>query len=51
VAQDIFHYNNNGAKRLRLPGVGHFAPVLRPEIFNAAVLDFLASVSPSHPIG
>jgi pimeloyl-ACP methyl ester carboxylesterase len=27
-----------------LPGVSHFAPLQRPELFNAAVKDFLASI-------
>jgi pimeloyl-ACP methyl ester carboxylesterase len=36
-----------GARRLTLPGVSHFAPVQRPEVFNAAMLDFLAGVSPA----
>jgi pimeloyl-ACP methyl ester carboxylesterase len=40
-----------GAKRVELPAVSHFAPVQRPDIFNAAMLDFLAAVQPSHPIG
>ena len=35
-----------GAERKILPGVGHFAPVQRPEVFNAAMLAFLAKVSP-----
>ncbi|MHA6298029.1 alpha/beta fold hydrolase [Devosia sp. CAU 1758] len=34
-----------GARLLELPGVSHFAPVQRPEVFNAAVLDFLRSLS------
>jgi pimeloyl-ACP methyl ester carboxylesterase len=40
-----------GAKRVTLPGDSHFAPVQRPEIFNTAILDFLAEVLPAHPIG
>jgi pimeloyl-ACP methyl ester carboxylesterase len=40
-----------GAKRVTLPGGSHFAPVQRPEIFNTAILDFLAEVLPAHPIG
>jgi pimeloyl-ACP methyl ester carboxylesterase len=40
-----------GARRLTLPGVSHFAPVQRPDVFNAAMLDFLAAVQPSHPFG
>lgn len=31
------------ANELILPGVSHFAPLQDPELFNAAVLDFLAS--------
>lgn len=34
------------AERKILPGVSHFAPVQRPEVFNAAMLAFLAKVSP-----
>lgn len=30
------------AKFVFLPGVSHFAPIQRPELFNAAVLEFLA---------
>jgi pimeloyl-ACP methyl ester carboxylesterase len=30
-----------GARFLELAGVSHFAPIQRPELFNAAVLDFL----------
>lgn len=30
-----------GAKLVMLPGVSHFAPVQRPEVFNTAVLEFL----------
>ncbi|HNB53633.1 MAG TPA: alpha/beta hydrolase [Anaerolineales bacterium] len=30
-----------GAKFIFLPGVSHFAPIQRPELFNAAVLEFL----------
>jgi len=40
-----------GAKRLMLPGVSHFAPVQRPDVFNAAMLEFLAEVLPAHPNG
>jgi pimeloyl-ACP methyl ester carboxylesterase len=35
-----------GAERKILPGVSHFAPVQRPEVFNEAVLAFLAKVMP-----
>ena len=31
-----------GARLVTLPGVSHFAPVQRPEVFNEAVLTFLA---------
>ncbi|MCP5804387.1 alpha/beta hydrolase, partial [Klebsiella pneumoniae] len=30
-----------GAKLIGLPGVSHFAPLQRPELFNKAVLSFL----------
>lgn len=33
-----------GAKLVMLPGVTHFAPVQRPDVFNAAVLAFLAQL-------
>lgn len=33
-----------GAHFVDLPGVSHFAPVQRPALFNAAVLDFLAGL-------
>ena len=33
-----------GARHVDLPGVSHFAPVQRPALFNAAVLDFLAGL-------
>jgi pimeloyl-ACP methyl ester carboxylesterase len=33
-----------GAAFVLLPGVSHFAPVQRPEVFNAAVLEFLAGL-------
>ncbi len=33
-----------GAKRITLPGVTHFAPVQRPAVFNAMVLEFLAGL-------
>lgn len=36
-----------GGRRLGLPGVSHFAPVQRPEVFNAAMLEFLAAVLPA----
>ena len=36
-----------GASLHILPGVSHFAPVQRPEVFTAAVLDFLDH----HPFG
>lgn len=32
-----------GATFQMLPGVSHFAPLQRPELFNAAVLDFLSA--------
>ena len=32
-----------------LPGVSHFAPVQRPELFNAAVLGFLARFCRTDP--
>lgn len=32
-----------GARLIDLPSVSHFAPVQRPELFNAAVLEFLRS--------
>jgi pimeloyl-ACP methyl ester carboxylesterase len=35
------------ATLLILPGVSHFAPLQRPEQFNAAVSDFLATVGPA----
>jgi len=35
-----------GGRRVALPGVSHFAPVQRPDIFNAAMLEFLAVVLP-----
>lgn len=35
-----------GAVRKILPGVSHFAPVQRPEVFNEAMLAFLAKVLP-----
>ncbi len=35
-----------GAAFVELPGVSHFAPVQRPEIFNRAMLDFLAKTQP-----
>lgn len=35
-----------GAKRVTLAGVGHFAPVQKPDGFNAAMLDFLRAVAP-----
>lgn len=35
-----------GATRRELPGVSHFAPVQRPELFNAAMLEFLREVLP-----
>jgi non-heme chloroperoxidase len=36
-----------GAEHRILPGVSHFAPVQRPEVFNAAMLDFLRAVAPT----
>ena len=35
-----------GASLHVLPEVSHFAPVQRPEVFNAAMLAFLAKVMP-----
>jgi len=35
-----------GAAYVLLPGVSHFAPVQRPELFNQAVLDFVRRVYP-----
>ncbi len=34
-----------GAQLVRLDGVSHFAPLQRPEVFNGAVLGFLARVA------
>lgn len=34
-----------GAEFLLLPGVSHFAPLQRPELFNDAMLNFLGRVS------
>ena len=31
-----------GARMVTLPGVSHFAPLQRPDLFNTAMLDFLA---------
>jgi pimeloyl-ACP methyl ester carboxylesterase len=36
-----------GAERVTLPGVSHFAHLQRPEVFNGAVLAFLAKVLPA----
>ncbi len=33
-----------GAQLILLPGVSHFAPLQRPAQFNAALLDFLATI-------
>jgi non-heme chloroperoxidase len=35
-----------------LPGVSHFAPLQRPELFNAALLDFLRTLAwePAQPL-
>ena len=35
-----------GAEYIFLPGVSHFAPLQRPDQFNAAMLGFLARVLP-----
>jgi non-heme chloroperoxidase len=35
-----------GATLRVLPGVSHFAPVQRPDVFNAAMLEFLSTVLP-----
>jgi pimeloyl-ACP methyl ester carboxylesterase len=34
-----------GAAYTRLPGVSHFAPIQNPDLFNRAVLDFLAGAA------
>lgn len=34
------------ARFIRLPGVSHFAPLQDPQLFNSALTDFLAGVSP-----
>lgn len=34
-----------GAELVHLPGVSHFAPLQRPEVFNAAVLKFLSGLA------
>ena len=34
-----------GARFVMLPGVSHFAPLQRPELFNEAVLAFLGRLS------
>lgn len=47
IKQDHADYlakNIVGAKRVTLPGVTHFAPVQRPQVFNQAVLEFLAAL-------
>ena len=36
--------SNPGAELILLPGVSHFAPLQRPELFNRAVLAFLGTV-------
>jgi pimeloyl-ACP methyl ester carboxylesterase len=38
-----------GARRLALPGVSHFAPLQRPALFNATILDFLGKTLPGVP--
>jgi pimeloyl-ACP methyl ester carboxylesterase len=35
------------AKLLTLPGVSHFAPLQRPEVFNRALLNFLSTLHPT----
>jgi pimeloyl-ACP methyl ester carboxylesterase len=35
-----------GGEFVLLPGAGHFAPIQRPDVFNATMLDFLARVAP-----
>lgn len=37
------------ARFLYLPGVSHFAPLQRPELFNAALLAFIGSLEVSNP--
>jgi pimeloyl-ACP methyl ester carboxylesterase len=39
-----------GAELVVLPGVSHFAPLQRPEIFNALLRTFLARVLPQRRI-
>ena len=34
-----------GARFVELPGVSHFAPIQRPDVFNAAVLSFLRDLN------
>ena len=34
-----------GAELILLPGVSHFAPLQRPGLFNAAILDFLGRLA------
>lgn len=38
---EYLHRTIPGSEFILLPGVSHFAPLQRPELFNAAVLDFL----------
>ena len=41
-----FRRATSPARFILLPGVSHFAPLQRPDQFNAALLAFLASVLP-----
>ncbi len=43
---DYIAANIPGAEFVSLPEVSHFAPIQRPEAFNAVVLSFLAKVAP-----
>jgi pimeloyl-ACP methyl ester carboxylesterase len=38
--------NIPNAEFVNLPGVSHFAPIQRPELFNSAILAFLGKVLP-----
>ena len=39
------------AELVVLPGVSHFAPLQRPELFNSAMLTFLAKILPLEQAG